>query len=192
MQIPAGGGFTAGGGDESKKQWFIRIAGLNESEFLECVNISLSCANVDDFTLTPSAIQNTLFGQMLPFTFAGFLSLTNQSSGLTPTYSLDSNGNPPLELFNSPYSFQLNGGTSPFKIVFHSSSLDQPITCGSGYTCFASVLIYQVQGTGTNSTSAAGGTTASTTTNSTTTQQGSSSSSSTTASASTSNANSST
>ena len=62
LQIPAGSGFTAGGGDESKKQWFIRIAGLNESQFLQ--------PQPDDFNLTPDALQNTLFG-MLPFTFAG-------------------------------------------------------------------------------------------------------------------------
>ena len=31
LQIPSGNGFTPGGGDESKKQWFILIPGLNES-----------------------------------------------------------------------------------------------------------------------------------------------------------------
>ena len=34
LQIPSGNGFTAGGGDESKKQWFIRIAGTERVEFL--------------------------------------------------------------------------------------------------------------------------------------------------------------
>jgi dolichyl-diphosphooligosaccharide--protein glycosyltransferase len=147
LQIPAGNGFTAGGGDESKKQWFIRISGLNESQYLECPTAGGSvCANVDDFNLTPYALGNTLFGQMLPFTFAGYYNLA--SGGTSTTYGFDSNGNPPLELFNYPPTYQLNGGTSPFKIAFTSSSLNSPIQCGGSSTspiyCFTTVLIYKV------------------------------------------------
>src|SRR3989442_1376115 len=43
-----------GGGDESKKQWFIRIAGENLSKFLE----------EDQFTPTKYFWQNTIFGQI--------------------------------------------------------------------------------------------------------------------------------
>ena len=134
LQIPAGSGFTAGGGDESKKQWFIRIGGLNESKFLEPVP--------DDFNLTPYALQNTLFGQMLPFTFAGWYDLA--SNNLTQSYSLDSNGNPPLQLFNSPYGFQLQGNSSLFSLAFSSSSLSSPISCGSQVGCFTTILLYKV------------------------------------------------
>ena len=63
---PAGNGFTPGGGDESKKQWFIRIAGLNETKFI--------WPAPDDFNLSPIALDSTVFGQMLPFTVLGILS----------------------------------------------------------------------------------------------------------------------
>jgi dolichyl-diphosphooligosaccharide--protein glycosyltransferase len=147
LQIPAGNGFTAGGGDESKKQWFIRIAGLNESQYLECPTVQGTiCTGVDDFNLTPYTIQNTLFGQMLPFTFAGYYDLA--SGGTSTTYAFDSNGNPPLELFSYPPSYQLSGNSSPFQIAFTSSSLTSPIECGGSSSqpiyCFTTVLVYKV------------------------------------------------
>jgi len=136
LQLPSGGGFTPGGGDESKKQWFIRISGLNESEYL--------WPSPDDFNLTPTGLQ-TVFGQMLPFQFAGYYDIYNSSSTVTHNYSLDSStGAPPLQLYYAPYFFQLNGGTSPFQIVFHSSSLDSPLACGSQVSCFSTVVIYKV------------------------------------------------
>jgi len=138
LQIPAGSGYTAGGGDESKKQWFIRISGLNESEYLE--------PSPDDFNLTPFAVQNTLFGQMLPFTAAGYWNIATGT--LHTSWGVDTNGNPPLQLYNSPSTFQLSGSTSPFQIAFSSSSLQNPITCGgtSQYpiNCFTTVLVYKV------------------------------------------------
>jgi dolichyl-diphosphooligosaccharide---protein glycosyltransferase len=136
LQLPAGGGFTPGGGDESKKQWFIRIAGLNESEYLQ--------PSPDDFNLTPAGL-NTVFAKMLPGTFAGYFDLQNSSSTVTQQYSLDSRtGAPPVQLFYAPYYFQLNGATSPFQIAFHSTSLDNPLSCASGVSCFSTVLIYKV------------------------------------------------
>ena len=138
LQIPSGTGFTAGGGDESKKQWFIAIAGLNTPEYLEPAP--------DGFNLTPYALQNTLFGEMLPFTFSGFWNLATGT--IHDTWAVDSNGNPPLQLFNAPYTFQLSGSTSPFQEVFASNSLQNPITCGgtSSYPvdCFTTVLLYKV------------------------------------------------
>jgi len=136
LQLPSGGGFTPGGGDESKKQWFIRIAGLNESEFLWTAP--------DDFNLSPTGLQTT-FGKMLPFEFAGYYDIYNSSATVKQAYSLDSStGAPPLQLYYAPYFFQLNGGTSPFRIVFHSSSLDNPLACGSQVSCFSTVVIYKV------------------------------------------------
>lgn len=138
LQIPAGSGYTAGGGDESKKQWFIAIAGLNTSQYLE--------PSPDGFNLTPYALQETLFGQMLPFTSAGYWNIATGT--IHDTWGIDSNGNPPLQLFNSPYTFQLSGSTSPFQEVFASSSLQTPLVCGgtSQYPidCFTTVLIYKV------------------------------------------------
>ncbi len=137
LQLPSGNGFTPGGGDESKKQWFIRIGGLNESEFLY--------PQPDDFNLTPVALTDTVFGQMLPFVFAGYYDVQNASATVTTTYSLDANtGAPPIQLFSAPYYFQLTGGTEPFQAVFHSSSLDNPLSCGANVSCFSTVLIYKV------------------------------------------------
>src|SRR6202007_252164 len=81
MQVPSGGGFTAGGGDESKKQGFIRIGNLTESKYLEgsgttpneLTSSGQPCATSDDFNLTPYALQDSLFGQLLPFRHAGYL-----------------------------------------------------------------------------------------------------------------------
>ena len=152
LQVPAGGGFTTGGGDESKKQWFIRIGGLNESEFLECPNITPSCPNVDDFNLTPYAVQNTLFGQLLPFQLAGFLVSTTSSSGtsqvtLDPTYTFGTNGIPPVEAFTYPgvYNYGSNS-TGPFRLAYASPSMNSPTACpgNSQINCFNAVLVYQL------------------------------------------------
>lgn len=147
LQIPAGNGFTAGGGDESKKQWFIAISGANESNYVWCPQVGgPTCTGVDGFNLNPTGLQDTLFGQMLPFTFAGYYDLA--SGGTSSSYAFDSNGNPPLELFTYPPSYQLDGGSSPFQIAFTSSSLTSPIQCGGSsqqpIDCFTTVLIYKL------------------------------------------------
>ncbi len=153
LQVSAGGGFTAGGGDESKKQWFIRIGGLNESNYLQCARPSASCTAVDDFNLTPLAL-NSLFGQMLPFTLAGYIVPSGRSAGgqganFSATYQIgvDAAGNhvPPIQAFSSPYKFQFPASSSgPFRIAYYSPSLANPSSCGSNAGCFYAVLIYQV------------------------------------------------
>ncbi|MDV3244613.1 MAG: hypothetical protein LYZ66_05505 [Nitrososphaerales archaeon] len=154
LQVPAGGGFTAGGGDESKKQWFIRIGGLNESTFLECPNISATCQNIDDFNLTPYAAEQTLFGNLLPFRLAGFLVSSTSSQGqsqvsLSPTYQFGTNGTPPVEAFSYPssYTFGTNS-TGPFRLAYASPSTSNPTACPGNpqLSCFNAVLVYQVSG----------------------------------------------
>jgi len=143
LQVPAGAGLTAGGGDESKKQWFIRIGNLTESKYL--------FPQPDDFNLTPLAVYNTVFGQMLPFQFAGYI---NSAGTLTQTYRLDNSTRaPPIQAFSYPYTFHFSAnGPGPFRIAYYSPSLAAPTTgscqatstglgyCGSFYT----VMIYQV------------------------------------------------
>ena len=143
LQVPAGAGLTAGGGDESKKQWFIRIGNLTESRYL--------FPPPDDFNLTPFALHDTIFGQMLPFQFAGYI---NSAGTLTQTYQLDNSTRaPPIQAFSYPYTFHFStNGPGPFRIVYYSPSFTVPTTgtcqssstglgyCGSFYT----VLIYQV------------------------------------------------
>lgn len=149
LQVPAGNGFTAGGGDESKKQWFIRIGGLNESQYLECPRLSTSCPNIDDFNLTPYALQNTIFGEMLPFKFAGYIVNANGTSQIVPTYTFGSNGIPPIQAFRYPFSFTFSkNGSGPFSIAYYSPSLSNPVPCATfqslTVSCFTTVLVYKV------------------------------------------------
>ncbi len=95
-----------GGGDESKKQWFMRIGGEPTSKFLYN----------DGFSGTPEFWENTLLGKMIPFSVVGYLqpgtSLITESyqSGHTGIYIKDikypSDGNGPLRLAYSSTSFE--------------------------------------------------------------------------------------
>jgi dolichyl-diphosphooligosaccharide---protein glycosyltransferase len=168
LQIPSGGGFTAGGGDESKKQWFIRIGNTpahpqNESTFLECSGTATPsvtssgqpCQSIDDFNLTPYALQNTLFAQLFPFSFAGYLVSQSSSAGnsvaLSPTYQFGTNGVPPAEAFSYPSSFQFPANSpGPFRLAYESPSLaaadsgNSPCPGNSNLQCFNVVLLYQL------------------------------------------------
>jgi dolichyl-diphosphooligosaccharide--protein glycosyltransferase len=163
MQVPSGGGFTAGGGDESKKQWFIRIGNLSESKYLECpgikpnelTSVGAPCQSVDDFNLTPYATQNSLFGQLLPFKLAGYLYTSGSGSTATiafsSTYTVGTNGAPPIEAFGYPSSFNYpSNSTGPFRLAYASPSLglaqqgSSPCPGNSQLQCFNAILIYQL------------------------------------------------
>ena len=163
MQVPSGNSFTAGGGDESKKQWFIRIGNLTESTYLECPGNTANelssagqpCQSVDDFNLTPYAARNSLFGQLLPFRLAGYLyttgSGTSTSIQFSPTYTSGSNGAPPIEAFGFPSSyFYPSNSTGPFRLAYVSPSLtaaeqgSSPCPGNSQFQCFNAILLYQL------------------------------------------------
>ena len=183
LLVPAGGGLSPGGGDEGKKQWFVRIGGLTETNYLECAgpasdlsteltSAGSRCETQDDFNLTPYALQNTLFGQLLPFQLAGYLvPSTSQSAGsacdgmfycsFSQQYTFAASGTPgycggqsliPCEAFTYPSSFNYNStSTGPFRLAYVSPSLtlaDQgssQATCpGTSLDCFSAVLIYQL------------------------------------------------
>jgi dolichyl-diphosphooligosaccharide---protein glycosyltransferase len=81
QRFPGGNGtsfYTLGsGGDESKKQWFIRIGGFNEPEYLE----------QDGFTPTPKFWNDTLLGKLMPLTPQAYASIQGgQLAGIQPTY----------------------------------------------------------------------------------------------------------
>lgn len=95
-----------GGGDESKKQWFIRIGGLNESQFLHSDGLS----GTDYFW------NETLLGKMIPFSLLGYVNpnnLNQQSQTFVPGYvgiyekdiKFTSEGNGPLSLVYASSSF---------------------------------------------------------------------------------------
>ena len=107
-----------GGGDESKKQWFMRIA----EEPLEQHLYS------DGISATKYFWNNTLLGQMFPFTILGYVDLQNTNiqseiyrPGLTPLYVKDikytSDGNGPLKLVYSSPGY-VNENTGPMIGVF--------------------------------------------------------------------------
>jgi dolichyl-diphosphooligosaccharide--protein glycosyltransferase len=110
-----------GGGDESKKQWFIKIAGENETQFLQS----------DQFTPTDYFWQNTLLGHMFPFTTVTYYDPSSHSEsqtyqpGFTAIYAKD---------IKYP-----ENGNGPLKLVYQSSSLNRT---DSGV--ISGVLIYQV------------------------------------------------
>jgi len=94
-----------GGGDESKKQWFMRIAGEDLSKYL----------HVDGISGTDYFWNDTLLGNMVPFTPVTYIDLqTNEEypfyqPGLEPVYVKDIkypyNENGPLRLVYASPSF---------------------------------------------------------------------------------------
>ena len=109
-----------GGGDESKKTWFMKIGGVDEDKFLQ-----------SDHHTPKSAFWNTMLGKMIPFTVAGYADPSNDvvyvdyQHGLVPVYVPD---------VKYP-----NNGNGPFKLVYASPSIERtdkgPITA---------VLIYEI------------------------------------------------
>lgn len=87
-----------GGGDESKKQWFMRIAGVPEQLYLYD----------DGLSPTSEFWDNTMLGKMIPFTTYAYLDLGSRQqssqyvSGFTPIYIDDikypEDGDGPLRL----------------------------------------------------------------------------------------------
>jgi dolichyl-diphosphooligosaccharide--protein glycosyltransferase len=160
LQVPSAGWFTAGGGDESKKQWFIRIGGLNETVYLACATPSTVCQASDDFNLTPYALSNSLFAQLLPFRPDGYLvaSTSSSTSGVTVTFStsyqdgtVGSTKVAPFQSFAYPYKPLFGTNSSgPFRLVYPTpespSSLNTPTACpgNSNIQCFNAIDIYQV------------------------------------------------
>ena len=94
-----------GGGDESKKQWFMRIANQPFEKFIHS----------DGISGTEYFWKNTLLGQMIPYDVLGYVNLnTNQQSltylpGYTGIYEKNikfpEDGNGPLKLVYSSPSF---------------------------------------------------------------------------------------
>ena len=109
------------GGDESKKQWFIRIGGFDENKYLE----------QDGFTPTQFFWNSTLLGQLIPFSPVSYIYNGAPSSqyqpGATAIYSKD-------------IKYPDNGtAEQPLKLVYSSASFKS-----NRPGLFFAVLIYQV------------------------------------------------
>ncbi len=138
-----------GGGDESKKQWFMKIGGLDSTKFLQD----------DSFTPTDYFWDNTLLGKMFPFTPLTYFDPNTHNE--SPTYT---SGYTAIYSKTVKYDANSNG---PLRLVYSSPSLDRK---DSGV--FSGVLIYQVNPdykSSTASTSTSQGNSSSTTTTPTTT-----------------------
>jgi len=109
-----------GGGDESKKQWFMMIAGVQPSIMLE----------KDGFTPKPFFMENTLFGQLLPYSIITYFDKETREQhdsykpGLVPIYV---------------QNIKLDDPDGPFSLVYASPSFSE-----TDAEAFSSVLIYKI------------------------------------------------
>ena len=113
-----------GGGDESKKQWFIRIAEESLPKYLES----------DGMSGTDYFWNETLLGKMLPFTPLAYVNFqTNQQSatyqpGFTPIYVKDikypSDSNGPLRLVHASPSFDAGKGQHMIGVFIYQVNKD--------------------------------------------------------------------
>lgn len=109
------------GGDESKKQWFIRIGGFDENRYLE----------QDGFTPTPFFWNNTLLGKLIPFTPVSYILNGAPSSEYQPGATA---------IFAKDIKYPENGSEEqPLKLVYASDSFKS-----NRPGLFFAVLIYQV------------------------------------------------
>ncbi len=102
--------YTLGqGGDESKKQWFMRIGGFDERQYIER----------DGFTPTPEFWNNTLLGKLFPFE-----PLYYASFGPQGTTNLKQQWEPGLVgLYAKQVKYPEDGGNDqPLKLVYASPS----------------------------------------------------------------------
>lgn len=102
--------YTLGqGGDESKKQWFMRIGGFDETKYIER----------DGFTPTPEFWNNTLLGKLFPFEPLYYASFGPQG----PT-NIQEQWAPGLAgLYAQNVKYPENGGDDqPLRLVYSSPS----------------------------------------------------------------------
>jgi len=110
LSVDVSGSFytLSGGGDESKKQWFMKIAGLDSSKYLHSDGIS----GTDYFW------NETLLGKMFPFTPLGYVNPNNiqqQSEKYVPGY---------IAIYEKDIKFSIDDN-GPLKLVYASSSFTE-------------------------------------------------------------------
>jgi dolichyl-diphosphooligosaccharide---protein glycosyltransferase len=138
------------GGDESKKQWFIRIGNGSCGCLQETVG-SQALMEPDDFTPTPYFWNSSTLGQLIPFqsqalyynpvlaqggqggTAQGYNQTINSQTGASGI----SNGY--TEIYTYQMKYPTGDTKTPFQLAFQSSSLP-----GTGGGLFTAVLVYKV------------------------------------------------
>ena len=121
-----------GGGDESKKQWFIRIAEKPLTDYLYSDGIS----GTDRFW------KDTLLGKMIPFSTLAYVNLQTQQQsetyqpGFTPIYTKDikytSESNGPLQLVHASPSFNAEKGQPVIGVFIYKVNKNYIVQTGNG------------------------------------------------------------
>jgi dolichyl-diphosphooligosaccharide--protein glycosyltransferase len=109
-QVPV---YTLGqGGDESKKQWFMRIGGFDETQFIQN----------DGFTPKPEFWNNTLLGKLLPFEPLSYASLGPQGpTNIQERWQQGLQG-----LYAQHVKYPADGGNDqPLHLVYSSPSFNE-------------------------------------------------------------------
>ena len=94
-----------GGGDESKKQWFMRIGGFDDQKYL----------HQDGLNAKEEFWNNTLLGKMFPFTVLAYVD-PNNTQNQSPTYVPGM-----VAIYEKDMKFT-NNGDGPLKLVYASDS----------------------------------------------------------------------
>jgi dolichyl-diphosphooligosaccharide--protein glycosyltransferase len=122
--------YTLGqGGDESKKQWFMRIGEFDETRFIQ----------PDGFTPTPEFWNNTLLGKLFPFAPASYVMFGPDGSiqnvrNLTQGWQQGFTG-----LYTQEVKFPADGGEDqPLHLVYASPSFENEENIAFG------VFVYKV------------------------------------------------
>ncbi len=159
------------GGDESKKQWFIRIGNTSCNIPPQCApgglvednGASNALMYPDDFTPTPYFWANSTMGQLMPFsnteeyvytpylyglTSSGPCSLQTTAQGYSGT-ACSTNGASGIsdgytEFLIYDMKYPASNSSAPFQLAFQSSSLSNAVSASSGSGTFTAVLIYKV------------------------------------------------
>jgi dolichyl-diphosphooligosaccharide--protein glycosyltransferase len=114
-----------GGGDESKKHWFMRIAGVNEFQYLED----------DGFTPTPLFWNSTLLGKMFPVEPAAYVSL-DRAGNIADSQAEYRSGYTPIYIENLKYP---ENGDGPLRLAYGSPSF-----MNKNERLVLGVLIYEI------------------------------------------------
>src|SRR5581483_7118004 len=119
--------YTLGqGGDESKKQWFMRIGGFDETRYIES----------DGFTPTPEFWNSTFLGKLFPFEPSSYVSFSAQGGiqNIKQQWQQGFTG-----LYTKHVKYPTNGTSDqPLQLVYASPSFTR------GTNPMFGVLIYKV------------------------------------------------
>ncbi|MCL5068708.1 MAG: hypothetical protein M1368_10210 [Thaumarchaeota archaeon] len=131
------------GGDESKKQWFIRIGNVTCGCLEETQGPRALMYN-DDFTPTPYFWSNSTLGQLMPLQPIGIFynpvsQQTANTYNQTETQGVGGIQAGYTELYGYQMKYPAGNASAPFQLAFESSSLP-----GTSQGLFTTVLIYKI------------------------------------------------